>query len=344
MIKYTRIPTLSAWQSASSVSLAIRRSDAVLHRIDNLVWAFHESPLHLMRSVACDLYFSVDYWLQHFKTNHQMDKRREPAMNALYAAVVDFLCGAFNCQISTLPRELDLMFGRELSELGFRIDMEFGRAQYLQRKDLDHCRIWFKHGLAYQWGSGTEGRTYKLLDSAGLHNPAAFVAKEGQLPNPGYGAFVLSMDRNLYMARHQPGENGAFNGFYHSTYLGGQAVMAAGSMLIQSGRIQRMRSDSGHYKPYDTNMLQVLLTLKMLNVPIHDIVVENFLGRSATKAPVFCAANGDWTKLKQRRDENLKQRRELHGYKQEVLNPRSVFSTGPIDVGEGTYEDHEPAE
>lgn len=344
MIKYTRIPTFSAWQSDSSVPLAIRRSDVVLHRIDNLVWTFHEAPFHLMRGVACDLYFSIDYWLQHFKTNHQMDKRRAPAMNALYAAVVDFLCGAFNCRINTLPRELDLMFGRELSELGFRMDMEFGRAQYLQRKELDHCRIWFKHGLAYQLGSGTEGRTYKPLDSADLHNPDAFVAKEGQLPNAGYGAFVLSMDRKLYMARHKPGENGAFNGFYHSSYLGGQSVMAAGSMLIQSGRIRRIRSDSGHYKPYDTNMVQVLLTLKMLNVPIHDIVVENFLGKGATKAPLFWNANGDWTKLTQRRDENLKERRKLFGHKQEVLNPRSVFSAEPVDVDEGSYSDSDATE
>jgi hypothetical protein len=330
MPRYTRIPTLSAWQSDSNVLLAIRRTDTVLHRIDTLVSAFDEAPLHLMRGIACDMYFSIDYWLQHVKTNRNMDQRREPAMRELYLAVVDFLCGVFNCTVNLLPRELDLMFGRELSELGFKIDFEFGRAQYLQRKELENCKIWFKGGLAYQWGRHAEQRVRTLLNSANSHNPEAFVVKEGQLPNPGYGAFILTMDRNLYMARHQPGENKAFNGFYHSSYLAGQAVMAAGSMLVEAGRIRRMRSDSGHYKPFDTNMLQVLQTLKMLGMPIHDIMVEDFRGRNAVKAPVFWVANGEWDKLKQRRDENLKERQGVHGYKEDRRNPTATANVGPI--------------
>ena len=339
--KYTRIPTLTVWQADSSVPLTVRRADPVLHRIDILVQAFNEGALYLMRGVACDLYYSVDYWLQHVKTNPGMDRRRLPAMNALYAVVVDFLCGAFNCGVNTLPRELDLMFGRELTELGFRTDFEHGRAEYLSRKALDHCKVWFKGGLAYQWADASDQRGRKLVNSADMQNTQAAVVKEGQLPNPGASPFVLSMSRNLYMAAHKTGEVKAFDGFYHSSYLAGETVMAAGTMVVENGRIRRMRSDSGHYKPFDTNMLQVLQTLKMLAVPIHDIIVENFVGRHAVKAPVFWNANGNWNHLRQRRDENLAERRDLYIYKEDRRNPKRASAAEAVDYGEGTYEDRE---
>ena len=333
------MPTLSKWQSDSSVAMATRKSDPVLSRIDFLVSAFHDAPMSAARGVACDLYYCIDYWLKYVKTNRNMNKGREPAMRALYACTVEFLCSAFHCSVNVLPRELDMMFGRELSELGFKFDFEHGKAEYLEGKEIEKYKIWFKGGRAYQFTRPPEKAARRLLDSSRLHNPEAFVRREGQLPNADYGAFVLTMGRDFYMARHAPGEANQFNGFYHSSYVAGQTVMAAGSMLIRSGRIMRIRSDSGHYKPVDTNMLQVLRALRMVGMPIDDIVVEDFLGNGAVKAPAFWSANGDWNKLKDSRDKNLALRKDLQKYKEERRNPR----TGAAEPANNGYEDREAA-
>jgi len=323
LLNKVNIPTLAKWQSDSSVALTVRKSDPVLHRIDFLISAFHEAPLYLVRGIACDLYFSIDYWLAQYKSNSAMSKGRQPAMYALYKSVVDFLCATFNCTVNVLPRELDLMFGRELSELGFKFDFEHGKARYLQRKELDKHRIWFRDGRAYRWATPPAHAARIPVNSKEMHNPEAFVVKPGQRPNADYAAFILTMDRRLYMGRHEPGTPNKFDGFYHSSYIAGQTVMAAGSMLIRDGRILRIRSDSGHYKPVDTNMLQLLQTLKMVGVPIHNIFVEDFLGGNAVRGPVFWVANGDWYKMTKHRDENLALRRNLHSYKEERRNPRT---------------------
>lgn len=322
MAGYTSIPTLDRWRSDSSVVLAVRKADPILHRIDGLIAAYHEASASCANGIVCDLYFSIDYWLRSVKTNRNMAKGREPAMAALYRCVVNLLCGAFGCQVSTLPRELDLMFGRELSELGFRFDVEYKKARYLERKALEAYRIWFRAGKAYQFTTPPLKAGRQLLHSANLHNPDAFVRAEGQAENAGYGAFILTLDRRFYMARHMPGEANKFNGFYHSSYVAGQTVMAAGSMLIEHGRVRRMRSDSGHYKPTDTNMLAALQALRMLGVAIQDVWVEDFKGLHPVLAPEFLKASGNWSKLSQNRDDNLKLRKELYRDKERVRNPR----------------------
>jgi hypothetical protein len=323
MQAYTTIPTLAKWQSDSSVALAVRNSDTVLSRIDFLVSAFNGAPASAGRGIVCDLYFSIDYWLKYVKTNRNMEKRREPAMMALYKCVVDFLCGLFNCPLNALPRELDMMFGRELSEGGFRTDFGDDKAQYLERKELDNYKLWFKGGLAYQWTSQRGKSTRKPMSSASVHNAASFVTSaEDHAPNLNYGQFILTMGRDLYMARHTPGEEDKFNGFYHSSYVAGQAVMAAGSMLIESGRVRRIRSDSGHYRPVDTNMMSTLRALQMVGAPIHDVIIENFTGKKAVPAPEFWAANADWGKLKESSAKNEALRKKLHGIKKGILDTK----------------------
>src|SRR5262249_19387556 len=84
-------------------------------------------------------------------------------------------------------------------------------------------------------------------------------------------------------------------GIYHSSYLAGGTAMCAGSMLIEGGVIRKVKSDSGHYQPTDSDMLALLQCLRMLNVPIQNVVVVDFEGRSEVSAPSFFQANATGT-------------------------------------------------
>jgi hypothetical protein len=258
-----------------------------------------------------------------------MEKGREPAMMALFKIVVDSLCSMLDCKLWSLRHELDLVFGRELSVQGLNVDLQLHMAHYMDRVDLEKYKIWFRGGLAYQWVlEPSKGR--QLVSSANVYNPDSGVTRPGALPSLNYGSFVLTMDRDFYMARHAPGHENQFDGFYHSSYLGGKTAMAAGSMLIESGRVKRLRSDSGHYKPIDTNILAVLQAFMMVGVPIHDVVVEDHEGRKAEKAPQFMAVKADWGKIKQGREINLLDRAKADAHRKDILHPKPLGEAGEV--------------
>ncbi len=270
MIIYSRIPTLSQFQKDSSVTFAFRKSDPVLSRIDVLVDAYHESKHP--NTVICDLYYALDYWVRYVKSNRGMEKGRTHAIEGLHRCVTCHLCYLFNCGPGDVRRELDQTFGGEMSMIGMDTDFRDGKARYFTRQQLERHRIWFKGGLAYQsgaWGSKGKRPERRLVDSSNLYNPMAVFDKDkvSHVANVNYGPFILTPGREFYMSYHRPGEGNQHNGLYHSSYLAGETVMAAGSMLIERGRVKRIRSDSGHYKPTDTNMLAVLQALKMFAVP-----------------------------------------------------------------------------
>lgn len=337
MPTYTGIPTVSQWKSDSSVTFAIRRTDVVLSRIDNLMAEYFDRPSQRLVTL-CDLYYSINFWLSSLRTNREMDKGREPAMQALFATVVRELCYSFECTVNVLPRELEFTFGRELTKNGLKTDMLGKKAHYATPAEMQIYRIWFKGGLAFQWDwwDKTLRRPRRVpLDSAVSYRPEAFVASEGQQPCVDYGGFVLTMSRVFYMAPHKPGTGGAEDGFYHSTYVAGENVMGAGTMLIKSGRIRRIRGNSGHYKPIDTNTLAVLQALRMYGVNIDSIEVENFLGTTSVKAPIFIKNKGDWRTLDKSREENEQVRKKLYDRKEDYRNPNRYGFAEVVDTPYG---------
>src|SRR5262249_54021016 len=96
---YMSIPLPDDWQRDSYVTLAIRNNDTTLRRIDNLIqqYAHNEGNSAAARfrrqCLACDLYFTLDYWLKSYRTNFQMASGRADTVEALYRCVVDRLCG-----------------------------------------------------------------------------------------------------------------------------------------------------------------------------------------------------------------------------------------------------------
>lgn len=328
-LAYASIPSKKQWLHDSSVTLAVRTHDTVLNQIDTLLELYDERR-HAPSSsaIACDLFFTLDYWLKVYRSNAtKMEKRRAPAVQALYECVATELCSIFNCTINVLPRELELMFGRELSDDGVAVDILESRgwkAFYAERSEMPLFKLYFKNGRAYQYRWWTKPPGARVLaESSRAYSPNAGVKKD---VGDNYGFFVMSMGRDIYMMRHGQIGDSLYR-IFHSSYLGGGTVMAAGSMLIERGEIKRIRSDSGHYKPTPSNMIALLQALNMVGVNLSQIVMENFSGAPVGKAPEFFKQNAKWDLLRLRRDETLEQNKEVAS-----LKPRQPGEPPPPPV------------
>jgi hypothetical protein len=253
-MKYESVPSLNRWQQDSSVAFAVRKNDIVLARIDALLDHYWRTKDESQRLIfMSDLFFTLDYWLKIYGTNSGMEKGRLPAVQALCESAAQALCVAFKCTINGLPRELELMWGREMSKCGVKRDLVDNYADYITRSEAAKYRLVFKGGKAYQlpW-----------------FNPAA------------------SSGRDLYMAKHRAGGPGG-KGFYHSSYVGGDPIVCSGTMLIQQGVTKRIRFDSGHYQPHANNYRALIMALRMWGVPLQNVAFEDFngwlLGRDPAK-------------------------------------------------------------
>jgi hypothetical protein len=82
-----------------------------------------------------------------------------------------------------------------------------------------------------------------------------------QMMEKGYAGFALSMDRELFMAKHRGGFSEG--NFFHSTYLAGSTVLCTGTILIEYGLVKAIANDSGHYQPTHDHLLNVVQTLQM---------------------------------------------------------------------------------
>jgi hypothetical protein len=143
----------------------------------------------------------------------------------------------------------------------------------------------------------------KPVDSSKMYEKGVGLKRQqGDVYHVDFAYFVMTMGRDLYLRKHSLGHQNGHDGNYHSNYTGGGAVLCAGSMLIEGGVIKTVRSDSGHYKPTEQNMVSLLLALQMHGVDIRNVRVVNFLGSQVALAPEFIEANGDWTRFVDQRN------------------------------------------
>ncbi len=152
---YTTLPSYGKWQSDSSVLFAVRKDDIVLHRIDELLehyWSTKDISKKFI--FLSDLYFTADYWLKIYQTGPKaMEKKRQPAIYALFARLAAELCTAFGCTINGLTRELELMWGRELSAPAVHVDLVARKAEFLTRAEAAKFRL--RIGTAWSFSSST---------------------------------------------------------------------------------------------------------------------------------------------------------------------------------------------
>jgi hypothetical protein len=82
---------------------------------------------------------------------------------------------------------------------------------------------------------------------------------------------VLAPDGELYAAR---GDYSSDAKIHHSSFLAGAPVAAAGEIVARDGRVVRVTSRSGHYKPPMCLMDQLRTELERRGVPLAGVPFE----------------------------------------------------------------------
>ncbi len=277
---YTKLPSSAQWRQDSSVALAFRKHDIALTRIDELIDDYHgEKEIGKRGLILCDMFLTLEYWFKMLETHAgKFEAGRLPAMRALFAVVVKDLGPFFAdrdghvASPTKISTEMKKYFGAGLSNHGYKNDEEHGMVAF-DKKQLYKYRLWFKNGLAYQFPWWTKGQPSVMVLANSRHGYTRVVRPGGGgVPQiGGWSAFVMTMDRQIYMTKHDFDPKRFGSNHFHSSYNGGQRVAMAGTIAINNGVITGVRTDSGHYQPGLHNLNAFLWALKMYHVDLRKI-------------------------------------------------------------------------
>jgi hypothetical protein len=230
-----------------------------------------------------------------------------------------------------------------MHEHGILTDDIRDHAQYFSRQVRGQFRLRFKGGLAYQyqWWEADFGTTPVLAESSRSYAPE--IARQGAgAGSQDYGGFVMTLEREVFMARHRVVGAYTHAGVFHSSYTGGDRVMMAGTMLIRGGVIRGVRSDSGHYHPTEQNMAAFLQGLAMFGVNLGLIDLFGHAADSLGTGLEFLRSHMTWDQFTKQRQAEQAHRAEGDKYRvAKNLPPRSPqpqpvpTATIPTPVGVG---------
>lgn len=109
-----------------------------------------------------------------------------------------------------------------------------------------------------------DGRLFKV-DGQPFDTATATTLHSGQ----GRAIYVMDEHGNLYASTHQdPGR------LHHSSFLAGGPVAGAGEISVDDGVVTLVSRKSGHYKPEERFMQQVLTALQEQGVDTSDLVID----------------------------------------------------------------------
>ncbi len=325
ILPYTAIPNLKQWQSDSSVLLANRKSDPILTSIDGLVGTIEHADENLKRLLVVDLFWTCDHWLKTLSRDPKLDKKREPAVYRLFATSANLLCGYFGCQINTLPNELEYAFGRTVGVHGLRVDVELGLVKYMEEAERKLYKLDFSGGKAFQfewWSTPVNLKKKVLANSRHACDTKAFFNTNADKTD--FGGFVMTMGRDLYMARHG-GPNTRGSRVFHSSYFGNHTVSCAGTMLIRNGEIEKICPDSGHFQPGDVNVMALLQMLRMQQVPLERVIVQDFLGKNIGTAALILSRR-DWSEVVSHMKQNQQDLKDNQAKLKSLTGPKPTGS------------------
>ncbi len=124
-----------------------------------------------------------------------------------------------------------------------------------------------------QYLSSEERREYEIsIQNGKLYRhgkPYNTEMEETGFSGPGFAIFVISPNYQIYAGSHEIGK------FHHSSFLAGDAVLAAGEIKTdETGALEIISTKSGHYKPGKEQMVNVLKILQESGVEISGIEVH----------------------------------------------------------------------
>ncbi|ACK50747.1 hypothetical protein Msil_1802 [Methylocella silvestris BL2] len=310
-VTYADIPSLTLWMRDSSVAFATRKQDIILTRVDRLLEDYHRAELDPGRQslILCDLFLTIDCWVKSLHArNANCEKGRYNAMMNLFGAVVKQLKLAFVVHSDVeLSNALKEFLGLGMSAGGHVTDQSSPLKPFSD-DERARARLWFKDGLAYQVPWWENSRSLKKQLASSYHGYIEMKRGEMGGQSPSYCGFVMTLDREIYMRKQDRDAHQ-----FHSSYNGGARVIMAGTMLVRSGRILGIRTDSGHYKPGVHNLNTFLWALLMFGVELSPISILDHKGDYVTSADKFLADNNKWSRYLDGRENEIKKLGEAQG-------------------------------
>jgi hypothetical protein len=194
------------------------------------------------------------------------------------------------------------------------------KAKYFSRAERQIYRLRFKGGVVYQykWWRNPPSMGLTLAESSRAYTP---LTRSGIAGSENYGGFIMTVERELFMAKHELGEWEQYDGVYHSSYTAGKRVIMAGTMLIKGGVIRAIRADSGHYQPTDMNMAALLQALGMFGVSLCRIQLFDYKNNPLGTAVDFLKARVSWDKFVQQRKDEQEHRKEGDKFRKAYMEP-----------------------
>lgn len=290
---YATFPSLMQWKTDSCIGTAWtppkRANDPGLVTIDNLVDAYNRAktgvrPAGERQYLLGELFFATLHWQNHHMEDKRMKAGRRPAIMRLNFTVTKELAVAFQCTAAEVPERLRNMFGKSLAPLGVGLDTGKTADRYLSSAQREQWRAVFRGGKAYKFSENRDSTApLELLDTDDYDTLIKMESKpDGRHAQAG---FVLSTSDELYVApliRKQDSQDAYFTSkgtpVVHSSFMGGRPVQCAGMITFEKGLITQITTESGHYQPATSSLMNVLQLAKSVGMDPKDIQVMGMLG------------------------------------------------------------------
>jgi hypothetical protein len=244
---------------------------------------------------------------------------------ALFEVVVDTLAKSLACGRGEVAETIATVFGRDMAKHGYERDTEAYAVAYLTRMEAQQFRIRFRDGRLWRYVDEAGSLRLKPLNS---ENMFVDIGRKGMdisgRQSQGYAAFVMTLEREMFMSNQDP----VTNHRYHSSYTQGLPVMMAGTMRVVNGRLEAIRTDSGHYKPGAINLLGCLQALSMYGVALTDVRLYDYKAGFVEMALPFMRLGMRWPHYVQAQQKEL-QRRAAVLRKKLTLAGRKDFRDKP---------------
>jgi hypothetical protein len=236
----------------------------------------HESfPFRALERLDClgQIYLTCRFRLKHYLG----EDRAKPAVQALFEVCKRKLSEIFGCTEEGLKGEVKEMYGTSRFVDWDKIDerwktMGEGEEPYWPKRSVTNkYRLVFRGGLAYMldWHVNWETPKRVLAKSEHAANPRVIT--------PGFAGYVLVLGNRILMAQHREGESShdpQQGKFAHSFYTEGGAILCAGEIAIDKGKVIAVSNSSGHYRPTADKLMHVLRCLRLNAVSLQDVIVN----------------------------------------------------------------------
>jgi hypothetical protein len=306
---YHDIPSLKTFQSDSSIFLALRSSDKTLVEIDNLV-ALYATAIPQQPDVLYYLYLATKFWL---KKNQQRPNNQHPAgFNPRTGALpqtpkVEGEEGRRNAisELYTIARTklIALHQVRNEEELGISLADTYGARNHeiqndtawMEKYGLDptvtvyltddgdrrRYKLRFRSNLAWRWQDANQ--------SQGGYVPFDSTDNSESETNDQLIHFVMDRRGRIYMGFEKD-----VIWFKHSSLVGGDAVLSAGRMKAEQGKITHVENDSGHYQPTAKHMINILRRLAIYGQSLGSTTVRRMSDKKTFTAINVLNAVSTW--------------------------------------------------